>query len=76
MDTFVKQNAFRNAALVAHEVMMQEMNENQIALAASLYSCYKYTQEYKIEDEPEVPEEPEDQKPVEFFFKMSKNFIK
>lgn len=47
MDYFIKENDFEKAALTAHEVMLQEINENEITLAASLLSCSKCSLEQK-----------------------------
>lgn len=42
MDTFIKENNFRNAAVVASNQMLQEELDNDITKAMSLYSCLKY----------------------------------
>jgi hypothetical protein len=47
MDHFLKENDSRSAALAAHEVMLQECNENQLTLAASLLSCLRYLNQPK-----------------------------
>lgn len=47
MDLFVKENDFVRAALAAHEIMLQELNDNELALTACLYSCYKHLSEQR-----------------------------
>ena len=42
MDKFLKENDYRSAALAAHEVLLQEYNDNELTLAACLLSCVKY----------------------------------
>ncbi len=39
MDVFVKEGDYAKAALAAHEVMLQEMDTNELTLAACLLSC-------------------------------------
>lgn len=41
MDVFFKRNDFEQAALVAHEIMLQENAENVLTLAACLVACLK-----------------------------------
>jgi hypothetical protein len=47
MDTYVKKKDYEKAALTAHEVMLQENNENPLTLAACLVSCMNYLKELK-----------------------------
>jgi hypothetical protein len=62
MDTYVKNKDYEKAALVAHEVMLQENNENPLTLAACLVSCMNYIKELKEgKIEPQKPAEPEEQ---------------
>jgi len=42
MDTFLKENDFRNAAVIASNQMLQEEFDNDITKAMGLYSCLKY----------------------------------
>jgi len=42
MDTFIKQNNFRNAAVIASNQMLQEELDNDITKSMGLYSCLKY----------------------------------
>ncbi len=39
MDAFIKQNEYTNAALAAHEVMLQEIDVNELSIAACVLSC-------------------------------------
>ena len=57
MDLYLKQKDYRRACLVAHEVMLQENNKNELTLNACLLSCMKYLSESK--NKPEQIEEPE-----------------
>lgn len=41
MDAFLKQDDVDRAALIAHEVMLQEYVDNPLTLAACLVSCLK-----------------------------------
>lgn len=41
MDMYLKQNDVDRAALIAHEIMLQEDEENPLTLAACLFSCLK-----------------------------------
>ena len=43
----MKSKEFEKAALVAHEVMLQELNENELTVAACLLSCVKYLKEFR-----------------------------
>lgn len=45
MDYFIREKDFEKAALTAHEVMLQEMTDNQLTLAACLFSCVKCSRE-------------------------------
>jgi len=47
MDSFIKRKDYQKAALIAHEVLLQENSENELTLAASLYSCMKYIAELR-----------------------------
>lgn len=49
MDVFLKENDFKKATLVAHEVMLQEDNKNELTLVACLISCMKYLKDNKLE---------------------------
>ena len=42
MDTYIKKKDFVKAALVAHEVLLQENSENQLTLTACLFSCMNF----------------------------------
>lgn len=42
MDTFIKENNFRNAAVIASNQMLQEELDNDITKSMGLYSCLKY----------------------------------
>lgn len=42
MDTFLKENNFRNAAVIASNQMLQEEFDNDITRTMGLYSCLKY----------------------------------
>lgn len=42
MDTFIKENNFRNAAVIASNQMLQEELDNEITKSMGLYSCLKY----------------------------------
>jgi len=42
MDRFIKDNDFRNAAIIASNQMLQEELDNDITKAMGLYSCLKY----------------------------------
>jgi hypothetical protein len=67
MDTYLKKNDYTRAALVAHEIMLQEMTDNKLTLAACLFSCYKHLIECKtnkIELSEEQQLEEQDDKPV------------
>lgn len=44
MDRFIKENDFRNAAVIASNQMLQEELDNDINKAIGLYSCLKYVQ--------------------------------
>lgn len=62
MDVFVKEKDFERAALAAHEVMLQEFNENQLTLTASLYSCFKHLSEFR--NASNETDKQDDEKPV------------
>jgi hypothetical protein len=47
MDLFIKRKDFRKAALTAHEILLQENNENELTMAASLFSCMKHIAELR-----------------------------
>lgn len=57
MDTFIKENNFRNAAVIISNQMLQEELDNDITKAMGLYSCLKYISnpsewnEVKVEEE-------------------------
>ena len=42
MDYYIKKKDYVKAALVAHETLLQENSENELTLAACLYSCIKF----------------------------------
>lgn len=68
MDTLVKNNDYERAALAAHEVMLQEFNDNPITLAASLFVCFKNLYGNKNLDLiPSKQESDQNDKPVNFF---------
>lgn len=69
MDYFIKQNDFRKAALTAHEVLLQEDSENELTLAASLFSCMKYFQEYGVSEQPQPEPETDEKKVLKFYSK-------
>lgn len=58
MDVYLKEKDSKRAALVAHEVMLQEYDKNELTLTASLLSCMKYLSE-KHEDDSNVQESKE-----------------
>ena len=64
MDTFVKKNDYERAALAAHEVMLQESNQNEITLAACLFTCFKHLTDCKISTQQAKQEPDENEKPV------------
>ncbi len=47
MDHFIKESDIESAALCAHEVMLQEMCDSELTLAASLFSCVRCSLEAK-----------------------------
>lgn len=66
MDTFLKENNFRNAAVIASNQMLQEELDNDITRAMGLYSCLKYITnpsdwEEKKEESQEKNNEEEDE---------------
>jgi hypothetical protein len=44
MDYYLKKKEFKQAALAAHEVMLQELDENELSMALCLLSCMNYIQ--------------------------------
>ena len=70
MDYFIKDDDFEKAALVAHEVMLQEMTDNELTLAASLFSCVKCSQE-SLDSFEQQPEEEGDKKQKVFLIVFS-----
>lgn len=50
MDIYFKNGETDKAALVAHEVMLQENSDNQLTLAACLVSCMNYLKKLGNED--------------------------
>jgi hypothetical protein len=64
MDLYLKNNDYKRASLVAHEVMLQEMNENEMTLSACLLSCMKYLAENKTDPEPTETNENQSEKKV------------
>ncbi len=65
MDYYIKQNDLKRASLVAHEVMLQELTDNQLTLAACLFSCLKYSLEANFNfNETEVSEDKDNSEPV------------
>ena len=64
MDTFVKKNDFERAALTAHEVMLQEFNQNEITLAACLFTCFKHLIDCKNSPQQTEQESDDNEKPV------------
>ena len=59
MDTFIKQKDFKKAALVSHEIMLQELGENELTLSACLFSCVACLKE--CNDDLETNEDENDQ---------------
>lgn len=59
MDYFVKEGDFEKAALAAHEVMLQEINDNELTLAASILSCIKCAKlpETSLSNEEDIDED-------------------
>lgn len=51
MDSFIKRKDYHKAALTAHEVLLQENSENELTLAASLFSCVKYIAELRAKNQ-------------------------
>ena len=47
MDIFIKKKDLVKAALVAHEIMLQENVDNELTLSACLFSCMSYLDEIK-----------------------------
>jgi hypothetical protein len=50
MDIYLKNGEIDKAALVAHEVMLQENSDNQLTLAACLVYCMNYLKKLGNED--------------------------
>lgn len=72
MDTFLKENNEYSAALVAHEVMLQEFVDNPLTLAASLLSCLKCVKQIGSQDVVQEPEPESSEKvwkswPVDYY---------
>ena len=77
MDYYLRKSNFKLATLCAHEVMLQELSENQLTLGHSLQSCLKYIwsiksskdatqlEEFDKEQSPQQQADPND-KPVIF----------
>jgi len=42
MDNFIKKKDYVKAALVAHEILLQENSENELTLSACLFSCMHF----------------------------------
>lgn len=51
MDYFVKNENYKNAALTAHEIMLQENSENELTLTACLLTCLKCLKSGVIDDQ-------------------------
>lgn len=75
MDTFIKENDFRNAAVIASNQMLQEEFDNDITKTMGLYSCLKYItnptdwEEAKVEvDEKNNEDDDEEEKRVRVDF--------
>lgn len=47
MDVFLKEKDYYRATLAAHEVLLQEENQNELTLAACLVSCMSYVKHLK-----------------------------
>jgi hypothetical protein len=47
MDVFLKEKDFYRATLAAHEILLQEENQNELTLAACLVSCMNYVKHLK-----------------------------
>jgi small subunit ribosomal protein S27 len=62
MDSFIKRKDFKKAALTAHEVLLQENSENELTLAASLYSCMKHIAELRSNNQELESESSEENK--------------
>lgn len=67
MDKFIKENNFRNAAIIASNQMLQEELDNDITKTMGLYSCLKYItnptdwEDLKVEVEEKKNEEEDDE---------------
>ena len=66
MDYFIKEGDFKKAALTAHEVMLQEINDNELTLAASILSCVKCENQLESSTNNEDESEEDNEKPVIF----------
>nr|CAG4643189.1 EOG090X05Q1 [Ilyocryptus agilis] len=64
MDTFLKENNFRDAAKVSIQLMLQEEFDHPITTHLSLYSCYAYLKNRKPEPWDPLPT-PKPEEPVE-----------
>lgn len=75
MDTFLKENNFRNAAVIASNQMLQEEFDNDITRTMGLYSCLKYITnptdwiEEKVEvEEKNIEDDDEEEKRIRVNF--------
>lgn len=59
MDTFIKNNDYRNAAVIASNQMLQDELDNDITRTLGLYSCLKYITNPTEWEEKQLPESEE-----------------
>lgn len=76
MDTFIKENNFRNAAVIASNQMLQEELDNDITKAMGLYSCLKYIQNPTVWEETKVQEEKENNEDEEEEMRVRVAFLR
>lgn len=77
MDYFIKESDIESAALCAHEVMLQEMCDSELTLAASIFSCARCSIESKDqlvqEDEATSDDEGTEEKRLVYFKRQEWN---
>ena len=72
MDFYIKNKNLKKAALVAHEIMLQEMSDNELTLSASLFTCMKYFDEHRNDQEvlEETKEDSDEKKVIKSLFNL------
>lgn len=75
MDTYLKQDEVEKAALVAHEVMLQENGENGLTLAACLLSCLKWASKVGPGQDRVQEDEKDGEQKVRFVFIVFVSFL-